>query len=142
VYTHSGLYQNYLPGTVGVVDGILGDLVNVEFLHIDGTGSRAGGNDGWEGALGNNGNTGTLGVLLGELSELLGNLSDVLGAPLVALRVGNGLSLVAEGVVSVWKNTVQLLLEELGDEGGGKRQHEDLEDTCIRMRPDTPHGTT
>jgi hypothetical protein len=113
--------------------------VNFEFLHIDRAGSRADGNDGGEGALGDNGNTGALGVLLGELSELLGNLSDILGTPVVALRVGDGLSLVTECVVSVGKNTVQLLLEELSNERRGKRQHEGLVDKHIRMKLNTLH---
>jgi adenosine kinase len=38
--------------------------------HQWGTSSRADGDNGRESALGDNGNTGTLGVLLGELSEI------------------------------------------------------------------------
>lgn len=75
-----------ITSTVSVIDGFLGDLADLELLHLDGTSSRADGDNGRESALGDNGNTGTLGVLLGELSELLGDLSDILGAPLVALE--------------------------------------------------------
>ena len=102
--------------------------MHLELLDLNDTGRRANGDDGGLSALGDNGNAGTLGVLLGELSELLGDLNNILGAPLVALGVGKSLSLVTEGVVSVGQDAVELLLEELGDEGGGERQHERLID--------------
>lgn len=120
------LDQYHSPSTVGVVDGVLGDLADLELLHLDGTGSGADGDNGGESALGDNGNTGTLGVLLGELSELLGDLGDILGAPLVALGVGNSLSLVTEGVVGVGQDAIQLVLEELGNERSRDREHEGL----------------
>lgn len=118
--------KEILPSTVGVVDGILRDLVNIELLDLGLAVGRANTNHGGEGALGNNSNTGTLGVLLGQLSKLLGDLNHVLGAPLVAGSIGTSLGLVTEGVVSVRQNTVQLLLEELGNEGSREREHEDL----------------
>lgn len=100
--------------------------MDLELLHLDVTGSGADGDNGGESALGDNGNTGTLGVLLGELSELLGDLGDILGAPLVALGVGNSLSLVTEGVVGVGQDAIQLVLEELGNERSRDREHEGL----------------
>lgn len=118
--------QHHSPSTVGVDDGILGDLADLELLHLDGTGSRADSDDGGESALGDNGNTGTFGVLLGELSKLLGDLGDILGAPLVALGVGNSLSLVTEGVVGVGKDAIQLVLEELSNERSRDGEHEGL----------------
>lgn len=120
------LDQYHSPSTVGVVNGFLGDLADLELLHLDGTGSRADGDNGRESALGDNGNTGTLGVLLGELSELLSDLGDILGAPLVALGVGNSLSLVTEGVVGVGQDAIQLVLEELGNERSRDGEHEGL----------------
>lgn len=123
------LDQYHSPSTVGVVDGVLGDLADLELLHLDGTGSGADGDNGGESALGDNGNTGTLGVLLGELSELLGDLGDILGAPLVALGVGNSLSLVTEGVVGVGQDAIQLVLEELSNERSRDREHEGLMET-------------
>lgn len=123
-----------LPGTVGVVDSIGGKLVDTELLDLDITAGGSDGNDGGLGTLGDNGDTGTLGVHLGEEGELLGDLDNILSTPLVALRVGKGLSLVADGVISVGENTVQLLLEELGDEGSGERKHEGLEELqCERV---------
>lgn len=116
-----------LPGTVGVVDGLLGDLVNGKLLDLDGTVGRGNTDDSGVGALGDDSDTRALGVLLGQKGELLGDLNNVLGAPLVAGSVGTSLGLVTEGVVSVGQDAVQLLLEELGDEGSGEREHEDLE---------------
>jgi len=114
------------PGTVSVVDGILGNLVNVELLDLNlAVGGSDADNSGLS-TLGDNGNTGALGVLLGEQSKLLSDLNNVLGAPLVAGSVGTSLGLVTECVIGVGQNGIQLLLEELGDEGSGEREHEDL----------------
>jgi len=44
----------------------------------------------------------------------------------VALSVGNGLGLVAECVVGVREDAVELVLEELGNERGGDGKHENL----------------
>lgn len=100
--------------------------MNRELLDLSITVAGGDSNDGRLKTLGDDHSTGTLGVLLGQHSQLLGNLDDVVGAPLVASRVGTSLSLVAAGVVGVRKNAVQLVLEELGDEGGREVQHEDL----------------
>lgn len=120
------LWNIGLPGTVGVVDGLLGKLVNRELLDLSIAVGRANGNNGRLKALGDDHSTGTLGVLLGQHSQLLGNFNDVLGAPLVTGRVGESLTLVAAGVVGVRQNAVQLVLEELGDEGSREVEHKDL----------------
>lgn len=97
-----------------------------ELLDQSFTVGRANGNDGGLKTLGYDHSTGTLSVLLGQLSQLLRNLNDVLGTQVVASRVGAGLGLVAAGVVGVRQNAVQLLLEKLGDEGRREVEHEDL----------------
>lgn len=117
---------SHLPSTVGVVDGILGDLVDGELLDFDGTAGRASGSDSGQSALGHDSNPRAVGVLLGELGQLLSNLDNVGCAPLVALSVSKGLSLVAECVVSVREDAVELVLEELRNERRGERKHENL----------------
>lgn len=97
-----------------------------ELLDLGFTVGRGNGNDGGLKTLGDDHSTGALSVLLGQLSQLLGNLNDVIGAQVVARRVRASLSLVAAGVVGVRQNAVQLLLEELGDEGRREVEHEDL----------------
>lgn len=116
----------YLPSTVGVVNALLGDLVDAEFLDLNlavGLGSSS---DGGKGSLRHNGGSRAVGVLLGQLGQLLGNLDDIVSAPRVALGVGTSLRLVTESVIRVGQNGVELVLEELRDEGGRKRQHENL----------------
>lgn len=93
----------------------------------------ANGNNGGLKTLGDDHSAGTLGVLLGENSKLLSDLNDVLGTPLVAGRVGASLGLVAAGVVSVRQDAIELVLEELGDEGGREVKHEDLK--VVRKNP-------
>ena len=100
--------------------------MDVELLHLDLAAGLGGSDNGGIGALGDNGNAGAAVVLLGQLSQLLGDLDDIVGAPAVALGVGTSLGLVAEGVVGVGQNGVELVLEELRDEGSGQREHEDL----------------
>lgn len=117
---------SHLPSTVSVVDGILGDLVDGELLHFDGTAGRASGSDSGQSTLGHDSNPRAVGVLLGELCQLLSNLDDVGCAPLVALSVGKGLGLVAESVVGVRKDAVELVLEELRYERRGERKQEGL----------------
>ena len=50
---------------------------------------------------------------LGQLSDLHGNLADVGGVETEALRIGGGLSLVAEDYVREWQHGGHLVLEEL-----------------------------
>jgi len=115
-----------LPSTIGVGDGVLGDLADSELLDFDLTvGLNRSGHSG-QGTLGDNSDTRAASVLLRELSKLLGDLDNVVGTPAVALGVGTSLSLVAEGVVSVGQDGVELVLEELRDERSGEGEHEDL----------------
>jgi hypothetical protein len=67
-----------------------------------------------------------LGVLLGHGGELLGDLSNVGQTPAVVLRVGQSLGFVADQVVDVGDDFVELVLEELGDERGGEGEDEGL----------------
>lgn len=97
-----------------------------EFLDFDGTAGRASGSDSGQSALGHNSNPRAVGVLLGKLGQLLSNLNDVGDAPLVALSISKGLGLVAEGVVGVREDAVELVLEELRNERRGERKHESL----------------
>lgn len=116
----------YLPSTVSVGDGVLGDLAYSELLDLDLTIGLNRGCYSRQGTLGDNSNTRTAGVLLRELSKLLGDLDNIVGTPAVTLGVGTSLSLVAEGVVSVRQDGVELVLEELRDERSGEGEHEYL----------------
>lgn len=75
--------------------------------------------------MGDNSNPWAVGVL-GQLSQLLGDFDDIVGAPAVALGVGTSLSFVAESVVRVGQDSVELFLEELRNERSGEGKHEDL----------------
>lgn len=81
---------------------------------------------GWEGTLCNDHDTGALGVLLLEGGELLGDFGDVGQSPAVALGEGEGFGFVADEVVDVGDDAIELVLEELGDEGGGEGEDEGL----------------
>lgn len=61
-----------------------------------------------------------MGVLLWQGSELLGNLNNVCDPPTVRLGVGESFRFVADEVVSVRNNAVELVLEELRDKRSGK----------------------
>jgi len=74
------------------------------------------GNNGGLGALGDDGNTLALLVLLGKVGEVLGDGGNVGGLQVVRLGVGGGLGLVADNVVPVGSGLVELLLEELRNE--------------------------
>ena len=78
------------------------------------------------GALSDDGNALTLGVLLGQVSQSLGDLLQVLGLEPVRLGVRGGLGLISDNVVPVRGAGVKGLLEELRDERCGKRQDEGL----------------
>ena len=112
-----------ITGTVGVVDlggidGVDGELLDL-ILALDG-------NDGRLGALGDDGNTLALGVLLGEVGKSLGDLLNISDVEAVGLGVGGGLTLVADHVVPVGSRGIKGLLEELANEGGGEREDEGL----------------
>lgn len=114
-----------ITGTVGVVDLLLSDGMNRVSLNLLAT---LLGNDSRLSTLGNNGETGTLGVLLGQVGEVLGNGSNVgLSDPqVVRLGISGSLGLVADHVVPVLGGLVKGFFEELGNERGGKVDNEDL----------------
>ena len=116
----------YSPSTVGVSNAVLGDLVDGELLDLNFTIGLDRSRDGGQGSLGDNSNPWAAGVLLGQLSQLLGDFDDIVGTPAVALGVGTSLSFVAESVVRVGQNSVELFLEELRNERSGEGKHEDL----------------
>lgn len=99
------------------MDGVLLNLVLA--LHGDDGGVRA---------LGDDGDAGALGVLLGQVGEGLGDGGDVLrnAGEVVGLGVGGGLGLVADYVVPVGRRGVQRVLEELSDERRRQVHHEHL----------------
>lgn len=112
-----------VTSTVGIVDLLLGKLQNGEFLDVL---LALDSDDGWFGALGDDGDPLALLVFLGQVGELLGDLLDVGQLPVVRLGVGGGLGLVADDVVPVRGAGVERVLEELADEGGRQRQDEGL----------------
>lgn len=114
-----------VTGTVGVVNLLLGDFVNGELLGLN-TACGRDSSHGGEGTLCNDHDTGALGVLLLEGGELLGDFGDVGQTPAVALGVGEGFGFVTDEVVDVRDDTVELVLEELGYEGGGEGEDEGL----------------
>jgi hypothetical protein len=112
-----------VTGTSGVGDLGLVDLVNGESLDLI---LSLDGNNGGLGTLGDDGNTLALLVLLGEVSEMLGDGGNVGGLQVVGLGVRGGLGLVADDVVPVGSGLVELLLEELGNEGSVQGESEGL----------------
>lgn len=91
------------------------------FLTLDG-------DDGGEGALGDDGDALALRVLLGQVGDGLGDGADVilLVSHVVRLGKGGGLGLVADDIVTIGQSGVQGVLEELRDEGGRQGQDEGL----------------
>lgn len=114
-----------VTGTGGVVNLLLGDFVNGVFLGLN-TACGRDSSHGGEGTLCNDHDTGALGVLLLEGGEFLGDFGDVGQSPAVALGEGESFGFVADEVVDVGDNAVELVLEELGDEGGGEGEDEGL----------------
>lgn len=114
-----------VTGTGGIVDLLLGDFVNGVFRGLNAAGSRDSSHSG-EGSLSNDHDTGPLGVLLLEGGELLGDFGDVSQTPAVALGVGESFGFVADEVVDVGDDAVELVFEELRDEGGGEGEDEGL----------------
>lgn len=112
-----------ITGTVGVVDLARLDGVDRELLNAVLT---LNGNKGRVGALGDNGNTLALAILLGQVREVLDDVLGLLGRKLVRFGVGGGLGLVADDVVPVGGAGIDNVLEELGDEGGRERKDEGL----------------
>ena len=105
-------------GNVGLVDLVDGESLDV-VLALDG-------DDGRLGALSDDGNTLALLVLLGKVGEVLGDGGNVGGLEVVRLGVGGSLGLVTDDVVPVGSGLVELLLEELGNEGSVQGESEGL----------------
>jgi hypothetical protein len=112
-----------VTGTSGVGDLGLVDLVDGESLDLILT---LNGNNGGLGTLGDDGNTLALLVLLGEVGEVLGDGGNVGGLQVVGLGVRGGLGLVADDVIPVGSGLVELLLEELRNEGSVQGEGEGL----------------
>jgi len=112
-----------VTGAVGVADLRARKLVNGVLLDLILT---LDGHEGGQGAVGDDGNALALSVGLGKVGELLGNLLEVLGAEIVRVRKGLGLTLVANNVVPVRGRIVKGPLEELADEGGREGEDEGL----------------
>ena len=112
-----------VTGTSGVGDLGLVDLVDGESLDLI---LALDGNNGGLSALGDDSNTLALLVLLGKVGEVLGDGGDVGGLEVVGLGVGGSLGLVADDVVPVGSGLIELLLEELGNEGSVQGESERL----------------
>lgn len=115
-----------IPSTVCIVDFLLRDLVNWVFLRFYGTAGSRDCGDSRQSSLCDNDDTRTLGILLLEGSELLGNLSDVGDTPAMVLGEGKSFGLVANKVVNVRNHAIELVLEELRDEGSREGEDERL----------------
>lgn len=112
-----------ITSAVGVVDQCLVDRMDRELLDLI---FALDSDQGRLGSLGHDGNTLSLGVLLGQVGEGLGDFLQVLGLEAVRLGVGSSLGLVSDDIVPVGGAGVERVLEELRDERGGKRQDESL----------------
>ncbi len=112
-----------VASTVGVGD--LRRVNGVDRELLDGI-LALNGDEGGLGALGDDGNTLALAVLLGEVGQVLDDVLGLLGGEVVRLGVRGSLGLVADDVVPVGGAGVDGLLEELGDEGSGEGQNKDL----------------
>ena len=99
--------------TVGVVDLLVSDGVNGELLDIR---LSLDSDKGGKRALGDNGDTLTLAVLLGKVGKVAADVLGLLGGQVVRLSVGGSLGLVANDVVLVRSASINDILEELGDE--------------------------
>lgn len=116
--TSKGVTSTVRVGNLGSVNGVDGELLDA-LLALDGDESG-------ESALGDDGDTLALAVLLGEVGEVPGNILGLLGGQVVRLGVGGGLGLVADNVVPVGGAGVDGVLEELGDEGSREGQDKGL----------------
>ena len=112
-----------VTGTSGVGDLGLVDLVDGESLDLI---LALDGNNGGLSALGDDSNTLALLVLLGKVGEVLGDGGNVGGLEVVRLGVRGSLGLVTDDVVPVGSGLVELLLEELGNEGSVQGESEGL----------------
>lgn len=100
--------------------------MNRELLHLHRAVSLGNSSNSRQSSLRDDGDTGTLGVLLGQGGQLLGDFGDIGDAPAVAFGVGESFGFVSDQVVNVWNHAVELVLEELGDEWGGEGEDKGL----------------
>jgi hypothetical protein len=116
-----------ITGTVGVVDAVSANGVDWRLFYLSAAALLCGDGDGGVGALGDDHSPCTLGVFLGALGNLLRNLLDcAVFSVVVRLGKGGGFGLVADEDIDVGQDLVERVLEELGDEGCGKVEDEDL----------------
>lgn len=115
-----------VAGAVGVVDLALVDGVDGELLEGDLAAGLGDGDDGGVGALSDDDGALARRVLLGQLGHGRRDGGNVLRLEVVRRRPRPRLRLVANHVVPVRRRAVELLLEELGNEGGGEGEGEDL----------------
>lgn len=115
-----------ITSAVGVNDFLLLNGVNRESLD-GGRGSSLGSsNDGRLRSLGNDDDTGAMGILLGKKSEVLRDLRNVGSVEVMGLLVSQRLALVTNDVVAVRKDGVHLVLEEGGQKWRRKVHGKDL----------------
>lgn len=112
-----------VTSTVGIVDllrfnGVDGELLDV-VLTLDSNQCRVG-------ALGDDGDSLSLLVLLREVGKMLGNILGLLAGKIVGLSVSGGLGLVANDVVPIRGASIDRILEELGDERSRERENKRL----------------
>lgn len=112
-----------ITSTVGVVDELLGELVNRVLLDLILT---LNGNNGRLGTLSDDSHTLPLGVDLGQVGERLGDLLDIRQTKPMALRVRSRLALITNDIIPIRRRGIERLLEELADERGGQAQDERL----------------
>lgn len=118
-----------VTSTGGVGDLGLVDLVNREGLDVVFT---LDGNDSGLSALGDDGDTLALLVLLGKVGEVLSDGRDVSSLEVMGLGVGGSLGLVANDVVPVRSSLVELVLEELGNERCVQGESEGLQKVSLK----------
>lgn len=112
-----------VTSTSGVGDLGLVDLVDRERLDLI---LALDGNNGGLGTLGDDGDTLALLVLLGKVGEVLSDGGNISGLQVMGLGVGGSLGLVADNVVPVGSGLIELLLEELRNEGSVQGESEGL----------------
>lgn len=76
-------------------------------------------------ALGDNDRPLPLAVLLGQIGHMARNLGDILCAERMCVGISPGLGLVADDEIPIGCRLIELVLEELRDEGRAEAQDED-----------------
>lgn len=101
---------------------------------------RALDSDGRVGALCEDNDALLLGVLLGQLGDLLSDLLDVLGGDVVGFGECGRLGLVSDQDIDVRQDRVELVLEELRDEGSREVENKGLHDlACFFLQRAVPY---